>query len=168
MSSVPKKPERALRVPERRFHARRRVQSLAATLAPVAVCCPISVQAGCVYTPLPRRSKHTPPPWLRMALWANYPALVLKSSLGRFQRNPFLYSAASGFGRVKKPYACFSPPRSYHIREVRFDADWNRVVKSWTECHRQFPGRTLHCDPEWIEQSFKHEKNNVRIFLLES
>lgn len=59
------------------------------------------------------------------------------------------------------------PPQSYQIREVRFDADWNRVVKSWTECHRQFPGHTLHSDPEWIEERFKHEKEKVRIFLLE-
>ena len=60
------------------------------------------------------------------------------------------------------------PPQSYHVREVRFDADLNRVVKSWTEFHGQFPGHTLHGDPEWMEQRFKHEKEKVRIFLLEN
>ena len=51
--------------------------------------------------------------------------------------------------------------------EVRFDTDFNRVVKRWTECHRRFPDHTLHGEPEWIEQRFMHEKENVRIFLLE-
>jgi hypothetical protein len=60
-----------------------------------------------------------------------------------------------------------APPEAYNIREVRFDAELNRVVKSWTECHRRFPDRTLHGDPEWMEQRFKHEKEKVRIFLLE-
>ena len=58
------------------------------------------------------------------------------------------------------------PPLSYHVREVRFDTDLNWVVKSWTEWHRQFPGRT-NCDPERFEQRFNHEKKNVGIFLLE-
>lgn len=60
-----------------------------------------------------------------------------------------------------------APPKSYHIREVRLDADLNGVIKSWTECHRQFAGHTLHGDPEWIKERFKYEKEKVRIFLLE-
>lgn len=60
-----------------------------------------------------------------------------------------------------------APPQSCRIREVSLDADLDRFVKSWTERHRQFPGHTLHGDPEWIEERFKHEKENVRIFLLE-
>jgi hypothetical protein len=52
-----------------------------------------------------------------MQLRANYPAFVLKSALGRFQRNLFLYSAASGFGRVKKSYACLFP-RFTHSRNL--------------------------------------------------
>jgi CelD/BcsL family acetyltransferase involved in cellulose biosynthesis len=86
---------------------------------------------------------------------------------GRIQEWISLKSSQSTFqdeSRTIRPQL-HAPPQSYHIREVRFDADWDRVVKNWTECHRQFPGRTLHCDPEWIEQRFKHE--NVRIFLLE-
>ncbi len=58
-------------------------------------------------------------------------------------------------------------PQSYQILEVQFDADLNRVVERWTECHRQFPDHTLQGDPEWIEQRFEHEKEKVRIFLLE-
>jgi len=59
------------------------------------------------------------------------------------------------------------PLQPYNIRDVRFDADLNRFVKSWTECHRQFPGRTLDGDPEWIEERFQDEKENVRVLLLE-
>ncbi|HXM65054.1 MAG TPA: GNAT family N-acetyltransferase [Terriglobales bacterium] len=58
--------------------------------------------------------------------------------------------------------------QSYQILEVRLDAEFNQVAKRWTECHRQFPGHSLHGDPEWIEQRFQHEKDKVRIFLLEN
>ena len=54
--------------------------------------------------------------------------------------------------------------QSYQILEVRLDADLNQVAKRWTECHRQFPGHSLHGDPEWIEQRFQHEKDKVRLF----
>jgi hypothetical protein len=60
-----------------------------------------------------------------------------------------------------------APPRSYQILQVRFDAGFNRVANRWTECHRQFRGHTLHGDPEWIEQRFKHEQEKLRVFLLE-
>ena len=60
-------------------------------------------------------------------------------------------------GRMIRPQLP-EPPQSYHIREVRFDTDVNQVVKSWTEFHRQFPGHTLHGDPEWIEQRFQARK----------
>jgi hypothetical protein len=44
----------------------------------------------------------------RVDLWTLYPAFVLKSGLRGFQRNPFLYSAASAYGRIKKSYARLS------------------------------------------------------------
>lgn len=58
-------------------------------------------------------------------------------------------------------------PQSYHVAEIRSDADLNRFVKTWRERHRQFPGHALHCDPEWLALRFKCEKENIRIFLLE-
>jgi hypothetical protein len=81
-------------------------------------------------------------------------------------------SPESSQGTFKDESAIIRPPllaapQSYQILEVRFDADLNRVVKRWRECHRQFPGHTLRGEPEWIEQRFRHEKENVRIFLLE-
>jgi hypothetical protein len=82
--------------------------------------------------------------------------ISLESSQGSFQDESMI---------IRPPLR--APPPSYQILEVRFDADLNRVVKEWTECHRQFPGHTLHGDPEWMEQRFKHEKEKLRIFLLE-
>lgn len=62
-----------------------------------------------------------------------------------------------------KPLHLLSP---IILRKFGLMADLNHAAKSWTESHRQFPDRTLHTDPEWIEQRFAHEKENVRIFLL--
>jgi hypothetical protein len=82
--------------------------------------------------------------------------ISLESSQGSFQDESMI---------IRPPLRAL--PQSYQILEVRFDADLNRVVKEWTECHRQFPGHTLHGDPEWMEQRFKHEKEKLRVFLLE-
>ena len=35
------------------------------------------------------------------------------------------------------------------------------------ECNNRFRDHTIHCDPDWIEEHFKREKSNVRIFFLE-
>ena len=55
----------------------------------------------------------------------------------------------------------------YPIREVQLDDALNKFAKSWTNCHRQSLDRTLCGDPEWIEERFKHQKDKVRLFLLE-
>ena len=60
-------------------------------------------------------------------------------------------------GRMIRPQLP-EPPQSFHVREVRFDTDVNQVIKSWTEFHRQFPGHTLHGDPEWIELRLSTKK----------
>jgi hypothetical protein len=191
MSSAPQEPERALRVPERRFHARRRVLSLAyvdvgashgllsdiseggvgvhataseieAHTSTVAFHIPgsqerVEIRGQIAWVNESRREagiRFLDPPETargRIQEW-----ISLESSLGIFQDES---------GIIRPPL--YAPPQSYHIREVRFDADLDRVEKSWTECHPQFPGRTLHPDSGEVEQRFKHEKENVGIFLLE-
>ena len=79
---------------------------------------------------------------------------------------------------------------SYDIREIRLDHALSLCLKSWKECNARFPNHTLHSDPDWIAEHFKHSgstvsdlhqldfaepgahpksrnKENVRIYLLE-
>lgn len=58
------------------------------------------------------------------------------------------------------------PAPSCRVRGI-VDHDSRGIVESWKECNRHFPDHTIHCDPDWIEEHFKNEKNNVRIFFLE-
>jgi hypothetical protein len=186
------KPESSLRNPERRLQARHRVRSLACVNvgASLGVVSDISegglglhAAASAIETRISTVALHLPgsQDWMEIRgqiAWlsesrreAGIRFLDLPASArGRIQEwismewSQGTYQAENKITRPQ-PYA---PAGSYHIREVRFNADLNRFVKSWTECHRQFPGRRLYCDPEWIEERFKHEKENVRIFLLEA
>jgi hypothetical protein len=190
MPGALQKPE-SFGVPERRFHARRRVRSLAygnvgasrcvvsdiseggigvhsaafeieAHISTVAFHLPESQdwveikgqiawvseskrEAGVRFTDLPEDARSRIQEWIS-----------LESSQGTSQDE----------SRIIRPQL-YAPAQSYLIRELRFDADLNWVVRGWKECHRQFPARTLHSDPEWIEERFKHENENIRIFLLE-
>lgn len=191
MSSAPQKPEYELQVPELRFHARRPVQSLAYIDlgASRAVLSDISEGGLGVHAAASELEAHTctvafqlpgSRDWVEIRgqiVWVSESRREAgikfvdppETARGRIQEWISLESSEGTFqdeSRIIRPQI-HAPPQSYHIREVRFDAELNRVVESWTECHRQFPGRTLHCDPEWIEQGFRHEKKDVRIFLLE-
>lgn len=53
------------------------------------------------------------------------------------------------------------------IREVRLDQDWEPFSMGWKECNRRFHDHTIHCDPDWIEEHFKRQKENVRIYFFE-
>jgi len=53
------------------------------------------------------------------------------------------------------------------IREVRLDQDWQSFSNGWRECNRRFSDHTIHCDPDWIEQRFRQQKRNVRIYFVE-
>ena len=57
--------------------------------------------------------------------------------------------------------------RPFSIREIRLDRGLTEVADRWKECNSHFPDHTLDCNPDWIEEHFKHEKDRVRIFLLE-
>jgi len=57
-----------------------------------------------------------------------------------------------------------SPDSACHLREVRLDQDWQPFSNGWRECNSRFHGHTIHCDPDWMEEHFKRQKENVRIY----
>ena len=58
------------------------------------------------------------------------------------------------------------PPASCLVRGI-LDHDFRGMVESWKECNSHFADHTIYCDPDWIGERFKNEKENVRIFFLE-
>jgi len=60
-----------------------------------------------------------------------------------------------------------SPDSAWHLREVRLDQDWQPFANGWRECNSRFPEHTIHCDPDWMEEHFKRQKENVRIYFFE-
>ena len=53
------------------------------------------------------------------------------------------------------------------IREVRLDQDWELFSKGWRECNSRFHDHTIHSDPDWLQQHFKQQKQNVHIYFFE-
>jgi hypothetical protein len=102
-------------------------------------------EAGMKFIDPPETARRSIQEW--MSIESSPGALQHEGTIGRPQLHPL--------------------PQSYHIAEIRSDADLNRFVKIWRERQRQFPGHALHCDPEWLALRFKREKENIRIFLLE-
>jgi hypothetical protein len=191
MPGALQKPE-SLGVPERRFHARRRVQSLAYVNVGASRCVVSDISGGGlgvhaaaseIEAHISTVAFHLPgsQDWLEIRgqiAWvseskreAGIRFLDLpEDARGRIQewisREWSQQGTFRDESRIIGP-RINAPSQSYRIREVRFDDDLNWVVRGWKECHRRFPARTLHSDPEWIEERFKHEIENVRIFLLE-
>ncbi len=60
-----------------------------------------------------------------------------------------------------------SPASTCRIREVRLDQDWEPYSKGWRECNSRFHDHTIHCDPDWLAEHFKRQKENVRIYFFE-
>src|SRR5277367_2701563 len=61
-----------------------------------------------------------------------------------------------------------SPVSARHIREFDLDEDLRGFWQGWRDCNSSFHHRTIHDDPDWIEERFKRQKENVRIYFLES
>jgi hypothetical protein len=60
-----------------------------------------------------------------------------------------------------------SPVSACHLREVRLDQDWQPFSNGWRECNSRFHEHTIHCDPDRMEEHFKRQKENVRIYFFE-
>jgi hypothetical protein len=58
------------------------------------------------------------------------------------------------------------PATSCYVRSI-LDHDLRSMVQTWKECNSHFPDHSIYCDPDWIEERFKNEKENVRVFFLE-
>jgi hypothetical protein len=67
---------------------------------------------------------------------------------------------------IEKEPQLLRPATSCQVRGF-LDHDFRGVVESWKECNSRFADHTIHCDPDWIEEHFKKEKKNVRVFFLE-
>jgi hypothetical protein len=53
------------------------------------------------------------------------------------------------------------------IREVRLDQDLQSFSIGWRECNRRFHDHTIHCDPDWLEQPFHQQKQDVHVYFFE-
>jgi len=76
---------------------------------------------------------------------------------------------SESFGTWAAPFSNYdkqSPATSCHVRAI-LDHDLRGIVKSWKECNSHFSDHTIYCDPDWVEEHFKREKENVHIFFLE-
>lgn len=58
-------------------------------------------------------------------------------------------------------------PESYRVREIGLGAELGELPRLWTESYRRYPATTVHADPEWIQEHFRNEPQDVHIFLLE-
>lgn len=47
------------------------------------------------------------------------------------------------------------------------DQDLSAVIPRWKECNAQFADRSIASDPEWLQERFRREKANIRVYLLE-
>lgn len=56
---------------------------------------------------------------------------------------------------------------SYRVREIGLNEDLSGILEGWKQCNRDFDDHTIHCDPDWLFEQFKSEKENVRIYLCE-
>ena len=54
------------------------------------------------------------------------------------------------------------------IREIRLDQELEPFSKGWRECNGRFHDHSIHCDPDWMEEHFKRQKENVRIYFFDS
>src|ERR1700678_1712761 len=185
MCSARQNPSYPLGLPERRFYPRRQLRPLAyvdvgasrATVFDIsegglgvhAAASEIEAQTCTLTFPLPGL-----PDWAEVNGVVVWVSQSRREAGIRFVDLPEIVRA-----RIKEWILLESSPtssqarssaglaRSYSVREVRFNDEISRFLKPWIECHRRFPGHTLHSDPEWIAQRFKHEKENVRVFLVE-
>ena len=191
MYSARQNPSSPLGPPERRFYHRRQILPLAYVdvgasrgtifdiseggLGVHAAASEIEVQVCTVTFPLPGS-----PDWVEIngvVVWVSQSGREAgirfvdppETVRARIQKWVFLESSArSSQDRSSAGLERLPPPaRSYSVREVRFDDEIGLFLKPWIECHRRFPGHTLHGDPEWIAQRFKYEKENVRVFFVE-
>jgi hypothetical protein len=85
--------------------------------------------------------------------------ISLESSQRRFQKESETHGQADEL---------LSPALACHIREIHLDQDLEPFSKGWRDCNSRFPDHTIHCDPDWIEEHFKRQKENVRIYFFES
>jgi len=67
---------------------------------------------------------------------------------------------------IQKAQQLSQSDTSCYVRGL-VDPDLRATVESWKECNSHFPDHTIYCDPEWIAERFKKEKENIRIFFLE-
>jgi len=49
----------------------------------------------------------------------------------------------------------------YGIHEVRLDQALSSYLQTWKECNARVMDQTLHSDPDWISEHFKHSGNVV-------
>jgi hypothetical protein len=101
-------------------------------------------EAGIRFLDLPEDARNTIQKW------------VLFESL---QKSPGKLS-----GATEKDQQLAEFPRPFSIRDIRLDRGLKEVADRWKECNGHFPDHPLDCNPDWIEEHFKHEKDRVPYF----
>ena len=54
-----------------------------------------------------------------------------------------------------------------HVREIRLDEASSASLDGWRECNSRYHDHSIDSDPDWIQERFKQQKENVRIYFLE-
>ena len=188
-------PEDVTSIPERRAHARLRVDSRA----------PLDLGTGCTGTILNvsegglaarvpvTLTQHSPVPCIRFRLpisegWLELNGQIVWVSKSKTEVGIKFVDLQEGtrsklrrwisqqpsqlpFERETEMYGrtgqLSSPDSACHLREVRLDQDWQPFSNGWRECNSRFHEHTIHCDPDWMEEHFKRQKENVRIYFFE-
>ena len=50
---------------------------------------------------------------------------------------------------------------SYGIHEIRLEDALHLRSTEWKECNSHFPDHSLHSDPEWIAEHFRHSGSTI-------
>src|SRR6266550_714478 len=86
---------------------------------------------------------------------------------GEKQNQPLLKIDCGNQSRESETAQQFSQPAtSCYVRGI-VDHDLRGTIESWKQCNNHFSDRTIYCDPDWIGERFKKQKENIRVFFLE-
>lgn len=56
---------------------------------------------------------------------------------------------------------------TYGIQELTLNQDLGSILEDWKQCNLGFFDHTIHCDPDWLLEQFKSQKENVHIYCCE-
>ncbi len=70
-------------------------------------------------------------------------------------------------GMIEKQSGSKRPIPGYGVREIGMEQDLRHVLQAWRTCNSEFSDHTMHCDPDWILEQNKNQKENGRVYICE-